>query len=150
MDTSVADIDRRYKEGFAFLADKHGSPFRIPADELHLLGERTRAEHVVAIHGKADPIVLRGYSIPVAIIEELCGEAPVAEPRRPFRLRKETVERWCLEHVGTTVSPQVIATVGEFSEATARTFIADRPDLFSKVRRGHYLVRDPKAERQGA
>lgn len=143
------DITTRFKAAFAAAADRHGGPYAIPPDVLHLLGERMRAEHVIALHGQPDPTILRGYSIPGSIIEELCGELPEAQPRRrPFRLRKEAVERWCVEHAGTTVTPQVVAEVGEFSESTARGFIGDRPDLFTKVKRGHYLVRDPNTERQ--
>ena len=148
---STTDIDTRYKTAFRAAAAKYGSPWAIPAEETHLLAERMRAEHVVAIHGKADPQILRGYSIPATIVEDLCGALPDVQPRRrSFRLRKEAVERWCVEHAGTTVTPTVLAEVGEFSEGTARTFINDRPDLFSKVKRGHYLVRDPEAERQKA
>ena len=144
-----SDIDLRYKTAFRAAAKKHGSPYRIPAEEMHLLGERMRAEHVIAIHGRPDPNVLRSYSIPGSLIEEFCGVSITeVETKKTYRQRKAAVERWCTEHAGTTVTPTVLADVGEFSEATARTFINDRPDLFTKVKRGHYLVRDPQAERQ--
>lgn len=146
----MSDIDTRYKSAFHAAAAEYGSPWKIPPEVAHELSERMRAEHVIAIHGKADPQVLRSYSIAGSIIEELCGEAPTLEMKRSYRQRKGAVETWCVEHAGTTVTPAVIATIGEFSEPTARTFINDRPDLFTKVKRGHYLVRDPHAERQQA
>jgi uncharacterized protein (DUF1330 family) len=145
---ATSDIDERYKTAFREAAAKHGGPYAIPPEEVHRLGERMRAEHVVAIHGRPDPVVLRSYSVPSYIIEDLCGEVPTVERKRSYRQRKEAVERWCSEQVGSTVTPNVIADVGEFSEATARTFINERPDLFSRVKRGHYLVRDPHADRQ--
>jgi hypothetical protein len=144
----TTDIEVRFKTAFAEAAEQYGSPWAIPHDELHTLSEKMRAEHVVAIYGKADPQVLRSYSIPAVIIEELCGEAPTVETKRSYRQRKQAVEAWCTEHAGTTVTPVVIADIGEFSDATARTFIGERPDLFTKVKRGHYFVRDPKTERQ--
>jgi hypothetical protein len=146
----MTDIETRYKTAFRAAAKQYGSPWRIPSEVTHELGERMRAEHVIAIHGKADPAILRSYSIPGSLIEEFCGEAPTLERRRSYRERKAAVERWCVEHAGATVTPQVVAEVGEFSEATARTFINDRPDLFTKVKRGHFLVRDPNVERQHA
>lgn len=142
------DIDTRFKAAFTEAAERYGSPWAIPTDEAHAMSERMRAEHVIAIHGKPDPQILRSYSIPGLIIEELCGEAPSLTVKRSYRQRKQAVEAWCTEHAGTTVTPVVIADVGEFSDATARTFIAERPDLFTRVKRGHYFVRDPKAERQ--
>jgi hypothetical protein len=144
----MSDIATRYKEAYHAAAVEYGSLYDVPRDVAHQLSERMRAEYVIEIHGKADPQVLRGYSIPVTIIEELCGEAPTIETKRTYKQRKQTVEAWCTEHAGTTATPQVIAEVGGFSEATARTFIGERPDLFSRLKRGHYLVRDPKAERQ--
>ena len=144
----MTDIDTRYKEAYRSAAAEYGSMFDVPNDVVHQLSERMRAEYVIEIHGKADPQVLRGYSIPVSIIEELCGEAPNLEVKRTYRQRKSAVEAWCTDHAGTTATPQVIAEVGEFSEATARTFIGERPDLFTRLKRGHFLVRDPKVERQ--
>ena len=147
---TIDQIDRRFKDGYAALVDKHGSATSIPNEELHALNERMRAENVILIHGKIDPNIMRGYSIPSSLIEEYCGVTPVIEAKRTFRQRKQSVEQWCREHSGSTVTPSVIAEVGDFSEATARTFINDRPDLFSKVKRGYYLVRDPQTERQEA
>jgi hypothetical protein len=147
---TIDEIDKRFKDRFAALAAKHGSPSAIPNDELHALNERMRAENVILIHGKADPGILRNYSIPLSIIEEYCGVAPAIEAKRTYRQRKQAVEQWCRDNSGSTVTPTVIAEIGDFSEATARTFINERPDLFTKVKRGYYLVRDPQAERKQA
>jgi len=145
---NTQESDARYKKAFRAAAEKYGSPYAIPPEEQRHLAERNRAEHVVAIHGTATPEVLRSYSIPADIIQALCGDHAVAQPRKTRRQRWASVERWCAEHVGVTVTPAVLAEVGEFSEGTARKFINDRPDLFSRVKRGHFLVRDPVAERQ--
>lgn len=144
---TATEVDQQFKTEFAALVAKYGDPWAIPVEERHLVSERMRAMHVVAAHGKADPNILRGYSVPSSIIEDLCGEAPVIETKRTYRQRKQAVERWCAEHIDTTITPSVIADVGGFSEATARTFINERPDLFTKVKRGYYIVRDPASER---
>lgn len=148
MTFDVAEINRRFKAAFSEAVAKYGSPSAIPAEEAHLLGERMRAEHVVAIHGKADPQVLRSYSLPTSIILELCGEVPEVERRQTRAAKRQAAERWCGENAGTTVAPQVLAEVAGFSYSTALAFIKERPDLFTRVKRGFYLVRDPEAERR--
>lgn len=140
----------RYKSDFRELQEEAGALSDIPADELQLIGERLRAAHVVEKHGRVDAAILRDYSISMTIIREMCGEVEDSAPKRNRRQRWKAVERWCGDYVGTTITPAMIAEVGEFSENAARTFMKDRPDLFTKVKRGFYLVRDPKAERSQA
>jgi hypothetical protein len=148
MSATKVDHNTRYKQEFLALVETHGSPGQIPRDELHIVGERLRAAHVVEKYGKADPAILRDYSIPSAIILEVCGEtAEQVQAKKNRRQRWESVEKWCLDHAGTTVTPATVAEVGDFSENSARTFIKDRPDLFSQVKRGYYLIRDPRVER---
>jgi hypothetical protein len=146
------DHNERYKRDFADLVKRHGGPGRIPSDEIHFIGERLRAAHVVEKYGRLDPLLLRDYSIPGTIIVEMCGADASAQAarKRNRKQKREAAEKWCAENVGTTVTPALLAEIAEFSEATARTFIADRPDLFTRVKRGFYLVRDPEAERASA
>ena len=145
------DHNVRYKQEFAELVKKYGSAGRIPHDEVHVIGERLRAAHVIEKYGKPDPAILRDYSIPSSIIVEYCGTDVSDIPtKRTRRQRWKMVEQWCKDNVGTTVTPATLAEVGDFSENSCRTFIKDRPDLFSQVKRGYYLVRDPEAERNAS
>lgn len=84
------------------------------------------------------------YSIPKDVFQMLIGDNTIAPQKRQKRIDKyETVKQWCLENHLVQVSVNQIAEIGGFSYPTALKFINDRPDLFYKVKRGIYEVRNP-------
>lgn len=141
-----------YKQQIREAIETHGSLFSIPAEERYLIMERHRAGEVLRKYeGSVNPNVLREYGIPGTIVKEICGDADWQVVKKTKRAQKrQKVEKWCSEHAGTTVTPQTISEIAEFSYSTALSYIAERPDLFTKVKRGYYLIRDPHAERQAA
>jgi hypothetical protein len=144
----TSDYNETYKKEFSAAAKKYGSPYSIPNDVLHAIGERLRAQSVVEKYdGNVTPNLLRSYSVPVSIIEEICGAKPVIEKKVKRADRRRAIEEWADENPGTTVTPQTLSEVGEVSYTTVMSIITERPDLFTKVKRGYYLVRDPKADR---
>lgn len=54
---------------------------------------------------------------------------------------------WAQDNLFLEVTPQTIMEVGDISYPTALKFISDHPDVFRKVQRGVYEIRDPKADR---
>lgn len=144
----MSDYNELYKQEFRVAAKKYGGAYAIPDDVMYMMGERLRANAVVEKYeGSVTPNLLRSYSVPVSIIEEICGEKPVLEKKMKRSDRRKAIEDWAAENPGTTVTPQTLAEVGGVSYTTALSIIAERPDLFTKVKRGFYLVRDPEKER---
>lgn len=60
----------------------------------------------------------------------------------------ESVVRWCANHVFEEVTIPDLVEVSGLSAPSMRKFIGERPDLFRKLRRGVWEVRDPKADRE--
>lgn len=54
---------------------------------------------------------------------------------------------WTQEHLYEQVTPQDVMSIGSISYPTALKLIGDRPDIFRKIKRGVYELRDPKADR---
>jgi hypothetical protein len=146
----MIDHNEIYKKQIREAIRRHGSLFTIPSSERDVIMERHRAWEVVAkVGGVLDAGAMRDHGIPASIVKEICGstEAPLAKKVTRAQKRKN-LEKWCDEHVGVTVTPQTISEIADFSYSTALSYIAERPDLFSKVKRGYYLIRDPRSERQ--
>lgn len=73
-----------------------------------------------------------------------------AKPSPAFVTREgqyESIIRWCAAHIFEEVTAADLAEVSGLSEPTVRKFIGDRSDLFRKLRRGVWEVRDPKSDR---
>jgi hypothetical protein len=60
----------------------------------------------------------------------------------------QSIIDWTQEHLYEQVTPQQIMEVGDISYPTALKFIGDRPDIFRKIKRGLYELRDPQADRR--
>jgi hypothetical protein len=57
---------------------------------------------------------------------------------------------WCSKNVFAEATIPVLVEVSGLSAPSVRKFIGDRVDLFRKLRRGVWEVRDPKADRAAA
>ncbi len=137
-----------FKRGYAKALAKYKSHELIPKDERFLIGERLRAAYVIDMHGGSpDASILSTYSIAGRVIEELCGSVPTIERKIRMADKRRAVEAWVKDNAGTTVTPQTISEVGDFSYSTAMSYINENVNTFIKVKRGFYLVRDPEAER---
>jgi hypothetical protein len=86
----------------------------------------------------------RRYGISADTFKNLVGETvPEVQKRQKRTDKYDTVKQWCLENHLVQVSVNTIAEIGNFSYPTALKFITDRPDLFFKIKRGVYEVRNP-------
>lgn len=143
------DIDNEYREGVKALMSKYGNCALwgdAPRDEVLYVTEKSRARYVL-LTNPGDPHALRRNGIPARIIEELGGEA-IHTPKQRRSDKYQAIYDWCDENVMVQVTPNQLAEIGDISYPTALKVIEDRPDLFRKVKRGLYEVRDPKAERE--
>jgi hypothetical protein len=87
---------------------------------------------------------VRRYGLSQELFKKLVGEEIKNPDKRHKRKDKyETVKQWCLDNHLVQTTVQKIAEIGEFSYPTALKFINDRPDLFYKIKRNLYEVRNP-------
>lgn len=93
--------------------------------------------------------ILRSYGVSEEVIKHLTGDQPLTFEKKP-RIKEKYSEiiGWCKENHLTQASVKQIAEVGGVSYPTALKFINDRPDLFYKIKRGLYEVRNPQVVRQ--
>lgn len=144
------EADLEYQEAYQALADEYGSFTAVPVDKHRQISEIYRGKTLLARFPDEDPASLMNkYSFPHSIIELLTGtnySGPAPKVKRTSKYSK--IEDWCAENVGAETTVYQIAEVGEVSYPTANNFVKTRVDLFHKVKKGLYIVRDPKAERE--
>lgn len=62
--------------------------------------------------------------------------------------RHEMILDWCEENTFAEVTIEQLQGVSGLSPSSVRNLITDRPDVFRKLRRGVWEVRDPKSDRE--
>lgn len=149
MKTTIESLNINYKNAVNDMIARHGDISLVPRDERDLLAERYRASVILAMNEGADVAkTLRFYSVLNSVIAEFVSEDAIAAERRVKRADKyQAVIDWCHDHPYEQVSANQVAEIGGVSYPTALKFIGDRVDLFKKVKRGVYEVRNVKEER---
>lgn len=92
---------------------------------------------------------LRKYAVKRSIIDVLIEEpvdAPKPKERRNDKYKK--VEQWCRDNHLHQATADDVAEIGGFTYQTALRFIKDRPDLFYRLRRNLYELKNPEIVRQ--
>lgn len=147
MNLTPEAIEAEYKDGYTRLQQQYGK-YAVPKDEVTLLSEIHRAKYACLAAGSStlDPAIMRQYSIINSVIELLCGQVPDIERRVKNVDRRRAMENWCAENIDAIITPNELAEVGGVSYATAIKFINERVDLFRKIERGRYIVRNLRAE----
>jgi hypothetical protein len=91
----------------------------------------------------------KSYNVTAEVIKHLLGEEPsTPEPRQKRADKYQNIIDWCMENHLFQTDANHIAEVGGVSYATAIKFIKDRPDLFFRIKKGVYEVRNPKIVRE--
>lgn len=149
----IENAKQTRQEKYEALLEKYGNYTNIPFDETFLINEELRALYCFNASPNLSKIeALKHYSIDRRIWNlfiEGITEDHLAISKKPKRTDKyDSIIEWTEEHLFEQITPQTIMEVGEISYPTAIKFINDRPDIFRKVKRGLYEVRDPKADRK--
>lgn len=118
--------------------------------ERSFWAEVFRARWALYINSGDDPMtVAKSYNVQPEVIKWLLGEAPTLPEPKPKMVDKyQNIVDWCKANHLLQTDANKIAEVGEISYASALKFIKDRPDLFFKIKKGLYEVRDPKIIRE--
>lgn len=147
-------VRQRHRQRWNTALEMYGNVHNVPSDELFLLSEQLRADHVAQIayhrgltgtHQLAS--FMREHSVAPSVMKEIV-DVDVEIERRVKRVDKyKTVFDWCDANPGKVTTAAEVAEVGGFSLSTASNLIKDRIDYFRKIKRGEYIIRNPAAER---
>ena len=92
------------------------------------------------------------YNIEHAVVTMLFGEIEETTSRRK-RDQRTTAFKWASQNVGAHIGATELAAIANCSLPTAHRIMESRGDVFRKIKRGTWEIRDPyadrKAEKQG-
>jgi hypothetical protein len=121
---------------------------------IHDAGEKMRALWVLqSTNGKMSAAkAMSLYMVRPDIAKEILAEFDKLDDgdnnQKKRRDKYSAIQEWCQENVGVQVGAKQLAEIGEISYPTALKYISDHPDIFWRVVRGVYEVRDPAADRK--
>lgn len=146
----MIDYNCNYKEAVERLEQKFAKD--MPKELVHDRSEVLRATYILLNNKDGiNPVtLLRRYMIAEGIIKLVVGDGTVTEASErkvKYVDRYKAIIDWCKDHAYEQVTTYQIAEIGNVSYPSALKFINDRVDLFRKIKRGTYEIRDPKAER---
>lgn len=139
--------------------ERHGTTFRVPADEQQRIGELVRGLYVLqtwqARGGQGNPIkFLMEYSVSRGVIETLVPSfvgknklVDAAEAKPVKRAGKwKALEEWAKKNTYHEVTTEQLVEVSGFSYQTVLNYLKTSP-YFRKIQKGKWEVRDPKEDR---
>lgn len=134
-----AEINATYKDKF------HSDP-----DNRAFWAEWMRAQFCLIVGDPNNPMdTLKSYNVTADVITHILGREPSApEPRQKRADKYQNIIDWCMDNHLFQTDANHVAEVGGVSYATAIKFIKDRPDLFFRIKKGVYEVRNPKIMRE--
>lgn len=149
-DRKYREAETEYQDAYQALADEYGSFTAVPVDKHRYISEIYRAKILLARFPEEDPgALMNKYSFSRSTMQLVTGmEYTGAKPKAKRVSKYSKIEDWCEQNVGAETTVYQIAEVGEVSYPTANNFVKSRVDLFHKVKKGLYIVRDPKTERE--
>lgn len=137
--------------GYEELQKKYGTVFRAPYEERSLVSERLRAAHCIATNPDV-PIrqTLRHYAVDQRVWPHFLDDAEeFVEGRKLSRAEKQSLALdWASNNVGKQVTLDEIIKECDVSYSMAKKLTEDRLDVFRKVKRGLFEIRDPRADRE--
>jgi hypothetical protein len=86
--------------------------------------------------------------VPYHEVVEMLESARASQPSSEKHQRVASYERWLELNAGEEVTIVDVCDRLGISVGHARRFVADRPHLLWKVRRGVWVARDPHADRE--
>lgn len=150
-------IDLWYKDNYQKLADKYcqgdiSLVRKTVPDKASWLSEFHRAMACLIISGFDD---IKKYSILPSVYKDIVtafsgtyAKNIVSKAEKSRRSSKQQhAVQYCKENAGKQIKVKQFAEAVQWSYPTANKFVQDRLDLFTKVSRGIYLMRNPDVER---
>jgi hypothetical protein len=123
-------------------------------EDISYLGEKLRALYVLQVaEGNLKPAAaMSTYMVRPDVAKEILAEFAGVELEVNCKTKRtdkySAIQAWCKENVLAQVSAKEVAEIGDISYPTALKYITDHPDVFWKISRGTYEVRDPVEDRK--
>ena len=142
-----------YKRQFRELMERYGR-YGIPHSEVFHIQEHLRAMYIIRSARERGVTnigkELHDNDVVPTVIEQITGSIPTIDRRVKRADKHKGLEQWCVDRTGQIVKVDEIAAGAGVSGQKVRTFIDSRPDLFRRVERGRYEIKDMQAERLAA
>lgn len=143
--------EAEYKANVSKLAEKYGTYLKAPSDERFEISERLRAAYCLHANPDMPEVqVFKAYSVDRRVWQHFVSDAGEVETKRKMSRadKVKAVIAWASENVGKEVTLQTLIEEGDIAYSMAKKITEDRPDIFRKVKRGLFEIRDPHADRQ--
>lgn len=151
MKVDVRLAEETYKADIANLIAEYGDASSIPGDVQRVPAEKLRAAYAINANPEMPvPQIFRVYSID-SRVWDLFVENPeeMKTERKLSRAdRQAKVLNWAAVNVGAKTDLTKLMEIGDIAYSMAKKITEDRPDVFRKVKRGEFEVRDPEADRK--
>lgn len=153
LEKNYREAEREYQEEYSRLIDQYGNATNVPKEKHQHISEILRAKTILAYFPEENPVhILNKYLVVPNIVSLLTGESHFGNHAKDHRGSKRSdkynaIINWCKDNVGKETTVYEVAEVGNVSYPTANNFVKTRVDLFSKIKKGSYIIRDPETER---
>ena len=147
----IESYTREYKETITALVEEYGTMTMVPYEDRFLASEKLRAAYCIEIKAGIPYVqVFKQYAVDRRVWDFFVEDASAVETKRKMTRAEKigAVIDWASENVGKQVTLQDLITEGEIAYSMAKKITEDRPDVFRKVKRGLFDIRDPKADRE--
>ena len=140
-----------YRKEIGQLVEEYGDASSVPSDSHHTVSEKLRAAYCIDVNPDVPvPQVFKTYSIDSRVwhyfvenVEEMKQE------RKMSRADKQAkVIAWAAANVGEKIELAKLMEIGDIAYSMAKKITEDRPDIFRKLKRGQFEVRDAEADRK--
>lgn len=147
----IKTYENEYKSRIDKLVEEYGNASSIPRDDEFEASEKLRAAYCIhANPGVPAAQVMKQYAVDQRVWHYFVdGEVEQKQYKRMSRTEKiESVIKWAAASVGKQITLQSMIDETDIAYSMAKKITEDRPDVFRKVKRGLFEIRDPKADRE--
>lgn len=154
---TLEQVHKVHNDLWADAIERHGDKFKVPFNEIRIMGEHTRAMYVLmGWNGTGSPArLLSQYSVPAEIITyivaEYCNEVvdidELLVPRTKRVDKYDALLGWSKDHLFEQYTTEQIVEISGFSYPTTLKFLQESP-TFRKVKKGLWEVRDAEADKK--
>ena len=140
-----------YRKEIDQLVEEYGNASGVPSDDHHIVSEKLRAAYCIDVNPDIPvPQVFKTYSIDSRVWHHYVENVEeMKQERKMSRADKQAkVIAWAAANIGEKIELAKLMEVGDIAYSMAKKITEDRPDIFRKIKRGQFEVRDPEADRK--
>tara|TARA_B110000503_G_C7147238_1_gene413569 strand:- start:1141 stop:1503 length:363 start_codon:yes stop_codon:yes gene_type:complete len=115
------------------------------------MNETDQVAEAIATHGRPLWVSYIPYQTRHQVSTKVIGELLATAHRSPDSVTRADLygdlKAWCASNVYAEVTVPMLATISGLSKPSVRKFIDDHGDMFKKVEKRSWEVRNPKSDR---